>query len=293
MTRRNTLIVPLAALMFAGLWFASPKASAQSQTILAEVYGRGVHAYYAGQFNDAYQHLSSAINGGTRDPRAYYFRGIVAYQQGRSYEAESDWNQGAMIEARAGGASGVGRALSRFQGSGRLKLEEIRQQARFQAMSSAVERSDVRRNELGLNTPAPPSTAPATPGPSAPAPAAPAAPVADNPFGGAAPSMTAGEPELESDNAMAGLDENPFKDDVPATGAASDGAAAGGGDDPFGSAAPAAGDDPFGSAAPAAGDDPFGAPAGSPAPAGGDPFGAPAESAAPSSDDPFGDPFGN
>ena len=73
-------------------------ASAQN-AVLAEMYGRGVHAYYSGDLITAHDSLSMAIDSGSTDPRAYYFRGMVAYMSGRTAEAETDWQQGAELEA--------------------------------------------------------------------------------------------------------------------------------------------------------------------------------------------------
>ncbi|MDV6031048.1 MAG: tetratricopeptide repeat protein [Phycisphaera sp. RhM] len=289
MIRRSFSLAPLAALALIGAMLGSHQASAQNASVLAEIYGRGVHAYYAGQYTEAYDYLSQAIDGGTRDPRAYYFRGIVAYNQGRNAEAELDWQVGAQMEARTGGADGIGRSLSRFQGSARLKLEEIRQQARIDAMMNAATRSDTRMMELGVqpntspagSSPAGAAPAAAAPGATAPPvgvkppPPAPSAPVADDPFADDGPALADGQPKVEKNNALEGLDDNPFADDAPAGAAADAGdagmPAAGDNSNPFGEpAAPAAGD-PFGSDA---GADPFGAPAGgAPDPFGGDPFG--------------------
>ncbi|MEM6471746.1 MAG: hypothetical protein AAF802_19455 [Planctomycetota bacterium] len=265
MTRRLLCFAVSAATLAAG-WIAARPATAQTQAILSEVYGRGVHAYYAGRYDEAYSLLSSAIAGGSKDPRAYYFRGIVSNSRGSVYEAEADWMQGAQLEARSGDAISIGRSLSRFQGSQRLKLEGIRQQAKLEAMTTAKARSDQRRSELGL---AVPGTAPAASKPAAPlATPAPAAPAATDPFADDV-GMAAGKPRVESDDALKGLDGNPFKDD-PAPAAA-------------GAAAPAMDDGP--SADPFANpstDDPFANPAG-----GADPF-----SGGGGSDDPFADPFG-
>ncbi|MCO8123740.1 tetratricopeptide repeat protein [Stieleria sp. TO1_6] len=267
MTRSSFFYTPLAAFALAGVMLGSPKASAQNESLLAEVYGQGVHAYYAGHYNDAVEYLTAAIDGGTRDPRAYYFRGIVSNNQGRLAEAEADWMQGAELEAQRGGAESIGRSLSRFQGSARLKLEQIRQRAKLEAMKTAGSRSDTRMRQLGLQ-PAPAATAqpPAAARPAAtPPPPAPSAPVADNPFSGGDAAMAQGKPKVESNNVLEGSDENPFADDpAPASGQP---AAAGDAGDamPFGDApatdSPAA--DPFG------GSDPFGAPAAG----GADPFG--------------------
>jgi hypothetical protein len=291
MTRRSFHFAPLVAILIAAT-LSTSSATAQNPAVLAEVYGQGVHAYYAGRYNDAYNLLSSAIDSGTRDPRAYYFRGIVAYQQGRPEEARADWTEGAQLEARQGGGAFVGRSLSRFQGSPRLELEAIRQQARLDAAKEAASRSDARMRQLGVAPSANPGAAPAGPGtaPAAgavtPPPPAPAAPQPADPFTDDGPAMAAGEPNVESPNALEGLDDNPFKDDpVPGGEAADAGAMPAAGGNPFDGGTPAAGNDPFGAPA-GGGNDPFGAPAGG----GNDPFGAPPAGG----NDPFGgDPFGN
>lgn len=272
MIRRLLSYVPLAAVATIGALSGSLESSAQDPTILAEVYGRGVHAYYSGQYSEAYSQLSSAISGGSQDPRAYYFRGIVSYRQGRTYEAEGDWMQGAQLEATGRGGSGIGRSLSRFQGSGRLKLEEFRQKARLEALANAASRSNTRLKQLGVQpgAAAPPVAMPMTPAPANPA--APA-PVGSDPFAGDDAAMAGGQPKVESSNALEGLDDNPFADDPPAGGAdAAPPAEMGGGDagNPFGDAGGA------GTAEPG---DPFGT-----TPDAGDPFGGSADET-----DPFGD----
>lgn len=266
--------------------FFSPNASAQD-AILAQMYGRGVHAFNSGNYTDANRFLSAAINGGTKDPRAYYFRGIVASVQGMQYQAEGDWAQGAQLEAKMGTTAGIGRSLSRFQGSARLKLEQIRQEARLQQVISANANSTIRSNEIQAAQPAVVAQpVPVVPRSSNPITPPPTPPTADNPF--ADDPLVAGDPKLEADDALKGS-MDPLAADPNAAAAP---AAAPAGGDPFGGGgAPAAGGDPFGGGAPAAGGDPFGG-GGAPA-AGGDPFGGGADAGG-AMDDPFGsDPFGN
>ena len=97
---------------------------------LAAAYGDGVHAYFAGDFQRAYEDLSQAIEEGTTDPRAYYFRGLAALRQGHSDEAEADFTEGATRESAGLGAWPVGRSLERIQGPDRLRLERHRMRAR-------------------------------------------------------------------------------------------------------------------------------------------------------------------
>ena len=62
-----------------------PAAFAQDN-LLDDLYGRGVHAYFSHEYQDAYSLLSDAIKSGSRDPRAYYFRGLTFARLGRPEE---------------------------------------------------------------------------------------------------------------------------------------------------------------------------------------------------------------
>lgn len=259
---------PVLSFAFAALtWGLIPSGSATAQNaILAEMYGRGVHSYYAGLNNEATQYLSMAIDNGIQDPRAYYFRGMVAYSEGRTADAEADWQQGAQMEAAGRANHAIGRSLARFQGAGRIQLEEIRQRARLDALAAAMERSKQRYGELGAAVPgapaAPVAEAPAV-APPAPAVAPPPIPPdAENPF---ADDLAEGQPNVAADDALEGAMNDPFADEAA----------------PAAPAAPAAGADPFGGDA--GGADPFGGGGGA------DPFGGGGGA------DPFGgadDPFG-
>ncbi len=287
----------------------APRSATAQNEVLAEMYGRGVHAYYSGDNNTAVKFLTMVIDNGSQDPRAFYFRGIVAYSMGQMDAAKDDWRRGAEMEASGNMSNAIGRSLSRFQGTGRLELETIREETQLKELAKAAKRSQARYGEITeaesrvLRKPPQPATPPVASTPPAPAtpPAAPPVtvpPVTDaaDPF---ADDMAIGEPSIQSDDALKGAMEDPFAGkasipagSVPPNDAVNPFGGASGGDasDPFGSA-PSSGADPFGSA-PSTGADPFGGAA-----AGADPFGsspAPAAGA-----DPFGgapssgaDPFG-
>ncbi|QDV71238.1 hypothetical protein Poly24_49720 [Rosistilla carotiformis] len=251
----------LMILMVAGsIGFQSPS-QAQSP-VLAELYGRGVHAYYCGHLIDAHRYLSLAIDHGSRDPRTYYFRGVVNAATGRQHEAEADWRTGAQFEIEGEYGAGIGRALHRVQGPVRMELENVRQMVRLENRATQSAKDNARYNDLKaaegtvLRGTTPPPVTPA-------APAAPNDENTNNPFG--KDSTDTGEPVPDAKN-------DPFKDD------------------PAQPSAPAPGADPFGGAAEPAGADPFG---GAAEPAGADPFGGAAEPAAPApAAEPAADPFG-
>jgi hypothetical protein len=101
---------------------------------LAVGYGNGVHAYHAGDYQCSYDELTSVIEAGSNDPRAFYFRGLAALKLGRTDEAEADFRQGANLEADGVGGRALSRALERVQGCDRLKLEHFRAEARVSAV---------------------------------------------------------------------------------------------------------------------------------------------------------------
>jgi hypothetical protein len=246
--------------------------------ILAEMYGRGVHAYYAGLSDEANQFLTMAIDNGIQDPRAYYFRGMVAEKAGQPDQAASDWTTGAEMEASGRTNPSIGRSLARFQGSARLKLERIRQSARLQAMATSMARSKQRYGEIQASEANVARSAPAGSAPPATVTPPPIPPSAENPF---ADDMAQGKPNVQADDALKDAMNDPFADDgVPAVSAGNSNPFGGGGDagaDPFGGGG---GADPFGGGGDAGAADPFGG-AGD---AGADPFGGGGDAGA----DPFG-----
>ena len=74
MTRNLLMQIGLAI----SITFAASTLTAQQQDeLVADLYGRGVHAYFEGEFDAAHKLLSDAIEQKTQDPRCYYFRGAV------------------------------------------------------------------------------------------------------------------------------------------------------------------------------------------------------------------------
>ena len=247
-------------IIISGLIYGStkPVEAYGNQTLLNEIFGRGIHAYYVGNQDDAQKMFTSAIENGLEDPRVYYFRGIVSFDLGNTEEAISDWERGAEIEANSRVNFTVGRSISRFQGSGRVQLESIRQAAKLSAMEARMERAEIRYGEIA-NANIPPSTSSKGIAP----PPIPSDIV--NPF---AADIAVGQASLEDDDALKNAMNDPFAGEASAAPESTNAAA---GNDPFSGGA-AATNDPFGS--------------NDAAPANKDPFG--------SGEDPFGgNPFGN
>jgi hypothetical protein len=134
--------------------------------VLSDLYGNGVHAYFAGQYRQAYDYLTSAIDAGTQDPRVYYYRGLTYQRLGRPTEAQHDFLAGARLETGdSAGLYQVDRSLQRIQGRTRLALERVRSAARAEAVQHAnaerverYQRTQAAQEEVLV----PPSSAPGT-----------------------------------------------------------------------------------------------------------------------------------
>ena len=141
----------------AAIWAGSGSATppAYEDPALARAYGSGVHAYFSNDYQRAYDDLTQAVEAGTQDPRAYYFRGLAARKLGRLDEAEADFSTASEREAEGTGAWPVSRSLERVQGPDRLALERYRIRARvaaFQRDQAAIERrySGIERRQPDL-----------------------------------------------------------------------------------------------------------------------------------------------
>lgn len=115
---------------------------------LANAYGSGVHAFFSGDFDRSFADLTAAIDGGTADPRAWYFRGLAASRMGRFDEAEADFREGADRELAAVGNWPVSKSLERVQGAERLRLERHRTRARVAAIGR--DREMIRRRYVEI-----------------------------------------------------------------------------------------------------------------------------------------------
>lgn len=109
---------------------AGTEAHAQHD-VLAELYGMGYHAFFRHDFHTAHERLTKAIDEGSQDPRAYYYRGLTNLCMGNQDAADIDFRDGAALEAEGYGR-GIGRALDRIQGYHRLRIERARFAARLE-----------------------------------------------------------------------------------------------------------------------------------------------------------------
>ncbi len=116
---------------------AARKPVSGKQRVANAYYGQGVRAYFNSDFKQAHSELTKAIDAGSRDPRAYYFRAFAAIKLGKVKDADQDFSAGAKFETVALNGRSVDRSIERIQGSTRVMLERHRVKVRAVAMEAA------------------------------------------------------------------------------------------------------------------------------------------------------------
>ena len=74
-------------------------------------YGDGVHHFFNGEYQKAYDALTTAMGQNQRDPRVHYFRGLAAQNLGIG--GTGDFQMGAQLEAANGWTKLTRKRLSR------------------------------------------------------------------------------------------------------------------------------------------------------------------------------------
>jgi hypothetical protein len=117
----------------------SLSAVAQDASVLDDLYGRGVHAYNSRDSRKAVELLTEAIDSGSQDARAFYYRGLALRNLGREEDAALDFQAGAKME-QAGPelVDIVSKSLERVQGSVRLEIEGYRRVARLKTRNDRL-----------------------------------------------------------------------------------------------------------------------------------------------------------
>ncbi len=116
---------------------------AQDSKSSSDQYAAAVTAYFAKDYNASDSGLTSLIEDGTGDPRAYYIRGLSRHASGNLDAAEIDFEAGARLEYSGLVRVNVPRSLERVQGPVRQALEKYRRLAqRNSALSSRTHKKD-------------------------------------------------------------------------------------------------------------------------------------------------------
>jgi hypothetical protein len=116
----------------------------------AELYGQGVHAYFAHDYDAAVAFLSESIAKNEADPRAYYFRGLALAAQHGLDAGLAYFARGAEVEVHRQDQRlyDVSNALQRIQGGLRAALEAQRKAVRQAAAARQKKENKLKYEEL-------------------------------------------------------------------------------------------------------------------------------------------------
>jgi hypothetical protein len=215
-------------LLIGGLVSLSTVSLFAQDVVLGQKLSYGVHAYFAGDYLKAYEELTAAVDGGSKDPRVFYFRGLSYEKLGREVEAKQDFKHGADLESRdADKFYNVSKSLERVQGTSRVTLESFRINARMAVLEEnerlhKLRYEAIQREEARVLRDMPPAPSESmTKQTAAEKPVEPAAktnaePAAADPFGAAEEKPAAKAEKKPSAKAAkdAGGDEDPFGGDA-------------------------------------------------------------------------------
>jgi hypothetical protein len=119
---------------------------------LAEYYGRGVQAYFNGEYEESVELLSKAISLESPDPRCHFFRGLAHAKLDKQEEAAADFKNGGDLEALdVGEKYSVSKALTRIQGQVRVAIEASRRLAKEDLKALQEKRRRVRYEKNVIN----------------------------------------------------------------------------------------------------------------------------------------------
>lgn len=117
-----------------------------------QLYSRGVHSYFSGDYDQAVALLDQAVELGSKDPRVYYFRALAILgttDEDREKKSLADIQAAAKMEtADVDGFYNIGLALERVQGAPRLVIEDERRTARRRAELRIQEDRGRRYNRI-------------------------------------------------------------------------------------------------------------------------------------------------
>ena len=141
------LVIFVAAMFFVCTSVSANIFAKQQQ---AEVnYGKGVHAFFDGDYQQAIVVFRDIEELGVKDPRAYFFYALSHYRLEENDKAESLFKKAAEFEIseRRFRDYNVSDAIKRIQGKERIMIEDYRQKARNDWNAAEKRRSEVKYGE--------------------------------------------------------------------------------------------------------------------------------------------------
>ena len=85
------------------------------------IYGRGVTAYFVGDYQVSHDLLTTLIGQGSQDARHYYYRGLALWALDQQDAAKADFETASRLEIARQATGLVNESLERIQGPMRVR----------------------------------------------------------------------------------------------------------------------------------------------------------------------------
>ncbi|MDR2761797.1 MAG: hypothetical protein LBB88_04270 [Planctomycetaceae bacterium] len=152
---KKFLVTVTSILFFALLTIADISADEFTITNEAEIlYGREVHAFFDGNYNEAIRIFDKVEYLESDDPRPYFFAALAKYRLDKnSEEADKYFKKAAQLEWESKGAReyDIPEALRRIQGNERLHVEKYRTQAKINWQKTKTIRDKIKYGQQSEN----------------------------------------------------------------------------------------------------------------------------------------------
>ena len=115
--------------------FMQPTAPRRPNPFMAEqFYGKGLHDYWAGKFDDAEKQFETALGYFKDDARFFYYFGLTCLQQGKRAEATEAFQKANELESKSRPSSAqINAMLERVQGTARQAIDQAREHPQVEA----------------------------------------------------------------------------------------------------------------------------------------------------------------
>jgi tetratricopeptide (TPR) repeat protein len=102
----------------------------EAKMLASELFGRGYHYFWQGEYKKAYDVVTQGINANGSDPRLWYYKGFCEIALNQKEEARISLITAILLHEKSKNPSEVTSAIERVQGRYRAELESLKPQVR-------------------------------------------------------------------------------------------------------------------------------------------------------------------
>lgn len=148
----NRLAKDVVQVSYESITMSSEISIVQSLELANEVFGRGVHLYWQGDYKNALQQFQLGVQLNTEDARLWYFKGFCELALGRKSEAEKSIVTAIVLHEKTLDKREIARALERVQGKFRMVVESLRPRASILLRAEKMKATETKPAQLAFES---------------------------------------------------------------------------------------------------------------------------------------------